>query len=181
MRRGNVSSHEPRCGEARGIAQVGAAPADAVVLLGDVGQVEEMREGARQRDRGIDRQAGQHRRQLAEVAVGARARALGQRAHVLDALEDRLARVRPQRLAEQLAEQPDILPQRLVRIVHVRIVPAKGSCDRCAVSISSPNGPSWRLELVPEQPRSPFPDSTVHEMTRGFRPREFTRRRRRAT
>ena len=87
-----------------------------MVLLGDVGEVQEVREGARQRDRRVHRQAGQHRRQLAEVAVGAGARTLRQGPDLLDALEHRLTSVRPQRLAEQLAEQPDVLSQRLVRI-----------------------------------------------------------------
>ena len=89
------------------------------MLFGDVGEVQEVREAARHGQRRLDR----HRPQL----VGQRARsrrppvpvlrALGERADPLDPLEVRDALVAAQRFAEQLAEQPDVVAERLVRIV----------------------------------------------------------------
>ena len=65
-----------------------------MVLLGDVGQVEEVRERARHRQRGVDRHAAEHVREALEVVAFAGAGALGQRAHVLDRAEQLFAFVR---------------------------------------------------------------------------------------
>ena len=85
------------------------------MLFGDVAEVEKVRECARERNRRVDRQAAKHRRQRAEVA---RVRVRGFRGgpRLLDRAEKRFAKMGAQRIAEQLAKQVDILPQRLVRI-----------------------------------------------------------------
>ncbi len=67
--RANASAQEPRCGAARRVAQVGAAPAHAMMLLGDVGEVEEVREGAGDRQRVVHGHARQLVGQHAEVGV----------------------------------------------------------------------------------------------------------------
>ena len=95
------------------VALVVAATADAVMLLGDVGQIEKMREGAGHRQRLLHGHLLEDAGQRREVGVAAAPRLLRQRAHALDQLEDRLPFVPPQRLAEQLAQQPDVLSQRL--------------------------------------------------------------------
>ncbi len=93
------------------VALIVAAAPDAMVLLGDVGQVEEVGEGARDRQRLVDGHLLEDAGQRRKVGVAAAARLLGQRADPLDQVEDRLALVAPQRLAQQLAQQPDIFPQ----------------------------------------------------------------------
>ena len=96
------------------IALIGAAPPHAVMLLGDVGEVQEVGEAARDRQRRLDRHGAQLGGQRLEAVSESppTARALGQRPDALDALEERLPLLPPQRLAEQLAEQPHVVAQR---------------------------------------------------------------------
>ena len=108
------------------IALIGTAAPHAVVLLGDVREVEEVREAPRDRHRGV----GRHRAQLAGqrlepiVGVGrrrgatvSRAPAPARRARTAHAL------LGAQRLAQQSAEEPHVVPKRLVRVfVHVAII-----------------------------------------------------------
>ena len=87
------------------------------MLLGDVGEVQEMRERARERQRIVDRHAAPARR-----------RARGSRRHARLWPLFASARTRstcskiaspacaPQRVAEQFPEQPHVVAQRLVRI-----------------------------------------------------------------
>ena len=102
------------------IALMHAAPADAIVLLGDVGQVQELRERARDRQRGVHRHGGELLGQLGEGVSRFRPRAgagaLGARAHPLDTLIEGFPFLADERVAEQLAEQPDIISQRLRRL-----------------------------------------------------------------
>src|SRR6516164_8574004 len=99
---------------------MGAPAADAVVLLGDVGQLKKMRERTRDRNRGLER----HRRELlGQLGKGARRsdriaapRGLGGHAYALDAIEEVLAFLADQCLAKQAAEQPDVVAQRLLRV-----------------------------------------------------------------
>ena len=93
------------------VALVVAAASDAMVLLGDVGQVEEVREGARHGQGLVDRHLLEDARQRGEVRVAAAARLLGQRAHALDQLENRLALVATERLAQQFTQQPDVVSE----------------------------------------------------------------------
>ena len=101
------------------VTLVGAAPAHAVVLLGDVGQVQEMREAARDGQRRLDRHGAQLAGERLEAIRRGYPRPLGERAHALDALEERLAFLPAQRLAQQFAEQAHVVSQGAVRVVRV--------------------------------------------------------------
>ena len=101
------------------VTLVGAAPAHAVVLLGDVGQVQEMREAARDRQRRLDRHGAQLAGERLEAIRRRYPRPLGERAHALDALEERLPFLPAQRLAQQFAEQAHVVSQGAVRVVRV--------------------------------------------------------------
>ena len=79
------------------------------MLLGDVGQREEVRERARDRNRGGDRHVAQLVGELLERRRVAAVRPLCQRANALHALEERVAFARPEHVAEQLAQEPHIL------------------------------------------------------------------------
>ena len=98
------------------------APPHPVMLFGDVGEVEEVGEAARHGQRRRNR----HRPQLSGerlevVARAAAARPLRQRADPLDPFEVRHALVAAQRFAEQFAEQPHVVAERLVRIAGHRL------------------------------------------------------------
>ena len=101
------------------VTLVGPAPAHAVVLFGDVGQVQEMREAARDWQRRLDRHGAQLAGERFEAVRRRYARPLGERAHALDALEERLPFLPAQRLAQQFAEQAHVVAQRAVRVVRV--------------------------------------------------------------
>ena len=51
-----------------------------------------------------------------EICVRARTSPLGQPAHFLDQREERITLADPQHLAQQLSQQPHIVPQRLVDV-----------------------------------------------------------------
>src|SRR5690606_18611732 len=102
------------------VALVGAAAADPVVLLRDVGEVEEVRERARERLRLGDRHLLEDTRERPEVGLAARARLLRERPYPLDQIEDRLAFLPAQRLAQQIAQEPDVFAQSLWQL-HQRI------------------------------------------------------------
>jgi len=88
----------------RRIASVVAAPADPMMLLGDVGQREEMRERPRDRYGRGHRQRGQSAGQLFEGRRLAGVRELRERANLFYEREQRIAFARAQRVAEQLAQ-----------------------------------------------------------------------------
>ena len=100
----------------RWIACISAPPADAMVLFSDIGQRQKLRERARDRDGRRQRQRAQPGGQLFEDGRVAPVRALRERAHLLDEREQRVAVEGAQRVAEQLAERPDVVAQRLVRV-----------------------------------------------------------------
>ena len=93
------------------IALVEAAAADPVVLLGDVRQRQEVRERARDRQRLVDRHPLEDAGQRVEIGIVAAAGALRQRADALDRFVQRVVLLPPQRFAQQLAEQPDVVSQ----------------------------------------------------------------------
>src|SRR5262249_22647949 len=109
------------------IALMGAAPADAVVLLGHVGQLEKMRKGSRDRHCGVER----HGRELSsKVTEGARrlgpiapARRLCRGAHTLNASKQIGAFLADEGLAEQAAQQADIIAERLVSVFSEHAAP----------------------------------------------------------
>ena len=84
INRPNVSSHEPICGGASGVAKIRAPATDPVMLLGDIGEIEELRERARDGKRFLDGHLLEQPRQRGEVGVAAAARFLRQRADALD-------------------------------------------------------------------------------------------------
>ena len=93
------------------------------MLLGDVRKIQEVRECARQRRRGFDRERCEERRQFRELRLIARTRGLRQRANALDGLEQLLAAASPEGLAEEFPQQPHIIAQRLMRVGdHLLIV-----------------------------------------------------------
>ena len=85
------------------------APAmHAMVLLGDVGERQKMRERASHRQRRRDRHVAEQPIDVLELAVE-RARPLGGLAHLLDPLEDLVAFVMAQHASEHLAEQAHVV------------------------------------------------------------------------
>ncbi len=87
-----------------------AVPADLVVLLGDVGEIQELVERARHVHQPVPRQAGEVGAQGLPVRLAA-ADVLRERADRLDGLEEVGAPIRLDHLAEQLAQQADVLAQ----------------------------------------------------------------------
>ena len=101
------------------VASVIAAAADAMVLLGNVGEAEKMRERTSDTKGQRLRQGAQEIGQLVERPIVAGMRAFGQGPHALDAIEEPGVIVRLQYLPEQIAELTDVVSQPLVRIGHV--------------------------------------------------------------
>ncbi|EXI64203.1 MAG: hypothetical protein AW07_04787 [Candidatus Accumulibacter sp. SK-11] len=98
--------------------QMGARAADVMLVLGDVRQVREIAERANDRLRLLARQAVEDCRQvLAGASVIVAMEADGADTDPLDQLEDRLALLRAQGVAEDTAEQPDVVAQRQVLVV----------------------------------------------------------------
>ena len=87
------------------------------MLLGDVGQREEVRERPGDWHGRRNRQVAEPVGELFEGDRIAGVRALRECADCLHALEQRLALAGAKRVAEQLAQQAHILAQRLMRIV----------------------------------------------------------------
>ena len=100
----------------RGIAQVRPSPAHAVVLLGDVGQRQEMGKGARDGDRRFDGQCPQKLRQRVQVAIAARPAALRQCAYALDDIEERRVLTQLERLSKKSAEQSHVVSKPFVGV-----------------------------------------------------------------
>ena len=103
------------------IALIGATPAHAMMLLGDVGEVEEVGERAGHRQRFGQRHRRQLERQIVELAVTRlRSRRLRGVADLFDPLVERLSLLMAERLAQQGSQQAYVVAQRLVRIVGVK-------------------------------------------------------------
>ena len=98
------------------ITLIRPAPANAMMLLGDVGEVQEVREAARDRQHRFDRHRPQLGGERLEPVRRRHAGPLGERTYALHALEERLSFLAPQRLAEQFAEQTHVVAQRPVRV-----------------------------------------------------------------
>ena len=100
------------------------APPHAVMLFGDVGEVEKVGEAPRHGQRRGHRHRPQLFGERFEVVAGAAAaRPLRQRADPLDPLVVRNALVAAQCFAQQFAEQPHVVAERLVRIAGHRFTP----------------------------------------------------------
>jgi hypothetical protein len=85
-----------------------------VVLLGDVGQHEEVGEGARQRQRLGSAQRAQQSPQRLGRLDAARPGLLGQGPHPLDEREQLRTLLGAQGLAQQVAQQANVFPQAVV-------------------------------------------------------------------
>ncbi len=97
---------------------MGAVAADVMLVLGDVGQMREVAEGPHDRERLVGRQAVEGRFELAPGAglVVAMEADRGL-ADVFDEFKGLLALLFAHRVAENAAEQTDVVSQRLVLVV----------------------------------------------------------------
>ena len=87
-----------------------------MMLLGDVGQIQELRERARDRKRRVDRHAAERAGQALEILAFAGAGALGERAHAFHGQEQFFALARLERVAQEFAEQAHVIAEWLVNI-----------------------------------------------------------------
>ena len=87
-----------------------------MVLFGDVRQVQEVREGASQRDGSVNRQLAEFGGQRLEVAIGSRPRGLRHGPDALDGLEEPCPLVFAQCFTQELSEESNILSQWFVRV-----------------------------------------------------------------
>jgi hypothetical protein len=94
------------------LVRVRAPPANAVLLLGDVRQLEVRRERAQHACLPLERQRCNRRGQF--PLVGALARGARKAADALDVVEQRLVLLLDEHAAEQVAEQADVAPERRV-------------------------------------------------------------------
>ena len=92
-----------------------SAPPLAMNVFGDVGQQRELRQSPDHRDRLMDIHAVEHARQIGAVDLGA-AHPKRLEAGALNEVEHLVAVVRADRVAEDRAEQPDVLAHRLGRL-----------------------------------------------------------------
>jgi hypothetical protein len=87
-----------------------------VVLFGNVRQIQEVREGASQRDGRVNRQLAKFGGQRLEVAIGSGPRGLGHRPDAFDGLEEPRPFMFAQRLTQEFSQESNILSQWFVRI-----------------------------------------------------------------
>ena len=86
------------------------ATANPVMLLGDVCEVKEVREGTRDQQRLIGRHARELCRERIEVFGGSAPRAFRQRANPFDGPKQIVPLQGAERFAQQLAELPNVIP-----------------------------------------------------------------------
>ena len=98
------------------VSLVVAPAADAVVLLGDIGEREEVGERAGDVPGRRNRKRGQLALEGLLILHAALTGALRERAHALDRLKELLALELLQRVAEDGAQQADIVAERLVGV-----------------------------------------------------------------
>ncbi len=112
----------------RVVGAVGPGAADVVLVLGQVGQLREIAEGADDQDGPARREGLEDALQLLHGrGVAAPAEAHRAAPDLLDELEGGLTLLLPHRIAQQSAQQPDVLHQRQVLIrqrgIHGAILP----------------------------------------------------------
>src|SRR5688572_29648641 len=131
-----------------------------VQVFGDVGELREKAEGARDcRNRAVV-ETGEQRFELASRArITLASEPDCSLADVLDQLEDRHAFLLTQRVAEQAAEKPDVLAQtrvrirrrrRLIVVSHERAL-YSGSSRTCAGSMPTSTGSPGVNSTLPEK------------------------------
>ena len=89
-----------------------------MMLFGDVSKVQKMRESACHRQSMLHRQSSKRLRQTPELGGVSRASAFCHDPHGFHGVEYLLSCMGADCFPEQLPEQPDILTQRLVRIIQ---------------------------------------------------------------
>ncbi|MCY1404607.1 hypothetical protein D9M71_198200 [compost metagenome] len=114
-----------------GLRLVGLAPADAVVLLGDIGEVEELVERPRHRQQFVLGQAVQGRGELPRAFRRAAPGGLGALADQLDLVEEARAILVADGLAEQLAQLVHVLAQPGIDIRHDEPSPCADGFPEC--------------------------------------------------
>ena len=101
---------------------MGAVAANVMLVFGDVGEMREVAEGPHDRQRLVGRQAVEGRLELAPGAgLVVAMEADGGLADVLDEFKGLLALLLAHRVAEDAAEQPDVVAQRLVLVVGLGV------------------------------------------------------------
>jgi hypothetical protein len=120
----------------RPVGPVGRLSPHQMSVLGDVGQMREITERANDRDGVVARQPAQQGVEaLRRCRILVAPKAQRGLAYFLDRLVQRVALVRAQHLAEQLAQQADVVPQRLIdagdahRVSLVRIMHESSHAD----------------------------------------------------
>jgi hypothetical protein len=90
-----------------------------MVLLGNIGEIQKVCEGARNRQGFFNRHRAQFERELVEGIYPLRrlARGLGDGAHTLNALEQHVPFLTAERLAQERPKQPHVVTQRLVGVL----------------------------------------------------------------
>ncbi len=139
------------------IALIVSPPPHAMVLLGDIRQRKEVGERSRDGQCSFHRQVPQDARERADIVSLTRSSILRQRSHALDRVEERLSLAQPQRVAEQFAQHPHIVPQRRVWI-HGAIVSQSAVFGRwSAVAVDSHSRQSSvnSRRVVSRIPRTP--------------------------
>ena len=99
-----------------GIDSILAPTPGPVMLFGDVGEMQEVRERTRHRKRLVDRHPAELIGKNPEIVLIPGSAALCEGTNALDPLEQRPPGMRLKRLTEQLPQQPHVVTQRLVRI-----------------------------------------------------------------
>ena len=132
-----------------------------MVLLGDVGQREEVGERSRDGQRRFHRQVPQDAGERTDIVGGTRPRMLRQRSHPLDRVEQRLSLAQPQRVAEQLAQHPHIVPQRRVWIHGAIVSQSAVVSRRSSVAVVGRSRQSQSTVTVDSHSRQSQPQSAV--------------------
>jgi hypothetical protein len=108
-----------------GGALVVAATANAMVLFGNVGEHQEVGERPRHWDGGIERHHAEVMRQRAERVIVTAASILRERADAFHGFEEGLAFVATERIAEQFAQEANVIAQWFMRVVHAPAIPMR--------------------------------------------------------
>ena len=103
-----------------GLRLVRPTPADAVILLGNIGQVEKLIEGPRHRQQLVITERGQRLAQLPVASGRALAPGLRPLADLFDLGQEGLAALVANTVAEQLAEQVNLFAQTRIDFRHDR-------------------------------------------------------------
>jgi hypothetical protein len=135
-----LEAHRQRAFLQVALALVVLAPAHVVAILGDVGQVREVAEGADHADGLVTRQILEQAIERA-AGLGVAFQPVGHRelAHAFDQLERLLAFLLADGVAEDAAEQADVLHQRAVLLGGVAGVGTGGAAARGLVHRPSPD------------------------------------------